>query len=50
MIVKVYKEDGNVVEFCDARHVKIEFVKRWPFMIKIKKAWHIHGYKKEKEK
>lgn len=41
----VYQEDGSVLQLDGVRHVKIEFLTRWPFMLKIRKIWHLHGYK-----
>lgn len=45
MKVAVYREDGSVLQLDSVRHVKIEFLTRRPFMLKIRKIWHIHGYK-----
>ena len=45
MRITVYQEDGGVLQLAGVRHVKIEFLKRWPFMLRVKKTWHIHGYK-----
>lgn len=50
MRITVYQSDGSVSNIDDVRHIKIELVSRWPFVLKLKKAWHIHGYKEEKEK
>ena len=46
MRVTVYQEDGSVLQLDGVRHVKIEFLSRWPFLLKIRKAWPIHGYKR----
>ena len=46
MRITVYREDGGVLRLDGVRHVKMEFVTRWPFLLKICEVWHLHGYKK----
>ena len=48
MKITVYQQDGSVLHLDGVRHVKVEFKTRWPFLLKIRKVWHLHGYKVNK--